>query len=132
MTKVYGSVVSVAWWFTVLILMAIAVALYFIYPYAVTSWAHSQLTTIVQANAMDCHRHGEDSCIETIVKKASVELGIELEREGFDVDAEHYKKISVDIDYRARLDFPFTGTMFGSDKHRFRRMKVEVEVKSVF
>ncbi|MFH1811100.1 MAG: hypothetical protein ABIJ09_20335 [Pseudomonadota bacterium] len=114
---------------TALILVGLAAGYYFGWPYVGSYWSNTALKGILRSNARDCGQGRTEECLTAIKSKALGELGIDLSAQDLVVSVATTNKVVFKISYRSKLEYPFTGTMFGSGKDRFHRYTFSLETK---
>lgn len=117
-----------AWWMSVLIIGGILAGVYFAWPPFAVYMGKSTMATVLRKNSMTCFQYGKEKCIEDIVQSARKE-GIVLEHAGVNVLSVARGGVRFDINYRAELKYPLTGTMFGDGKKRYKRVHLKTDVR---
>ncbi len=117
-----------SWWMGILILGAVAAAMYFAWPPVAVYFGKTSMGTIVRKHARQCFRDGKEACVQAIVDEARSE-GITIDPLDIDVSHVTRKGVHYDLTYKAELKYPFTGTMFGSGKRRFKRVHMIVKTE---
>ena len=116
---------SRAMWVTVAIVLGIAIGIYFGWPRLVAYWDNMTLKQAIKANSVSCLEPPllVEGCRAKMLKIAREQIGLELLEDDLQIDAnQNNRKIRVEVKYKARLNYPLTGTRFGASKDEFERM----------
>ena len=120
---------SHAWWVTALILVGLFAGYYFGWPYVDAYWKNTSFRVILKANARDCAQGQAEKCMSNIRAKALAELGVDLGGEDVVLTVATTHKVVFKVSYRIKLEYPFTKTMFGSGKDRYKRFRFTHDTK---
>ena len=130
-----SSVESRAVWVTVLIVVAIAVGVYLGWPRAMAYWDNTTLKQTVKANSVSCldPSVGAEGCKTKMINQIREKTGIGLLSDDLVIDInEHTRKISVEVKYKYKLNYPLTGSMFGAKKDSFVMYRYRVITESKY
>lgn len=121
--------ISRAWWVTVLIIVGLAAGYYFGWPYVGAYWKNTAFKGILKSYARTCAQEGQEKCMAEIRAKALADLAIDLGGEDVVPTLITTNKVVFKVSYRLKLEYPFTGTMFGSGKDRYMRQRFTHDTK---
>lgn len=117
-----------SWWMGLLILGALALAVYFAWPPVAVYFGKTTMGTILRKHARACHRDGQEACIKEIVDEAR-QKSIVIDPNNIQVSHITRKGVHYNLTYKAELKYPVTGTMFGDGKHRYKRVHMIVKTE---
>lgn len=126
---------SRAVWVTVVVVVAIAVGVYFGWPRLVVYWENMQFKQAIRANSISCldPRVTEEGCKQKMLQEGRQKIGLDLFSEDLQINANpQTRKVVVEVNYRARLRYPLTGSMFGAKKDQFKRYRYRVVTESKY
>lgn len=127
---------SAAWWATALIAIVLACLGYVAWPYFSAYYDNLELRQIVKARSQSCFdpevgRHG---CVQDMIDEAARVTRIAVVHDNFSF-AEFEtgtQKIAIEVDYKVKLHFPFTGRFVGSERERFVAYRFKVATEKTY
>lgn len=134
MTSSSRSTVASAVWVTVVIVIAIVIGGYFIWPQASAYWTNMNVKRVIKGKAMSCSSFkggSPEECMEPIKKAVKMETGVELNSTNLSIQSQG-KRVRIDCTYKLKLEYPITGNMLGGSSARYKRYKWVVDMESKY
>lgn len=125
---------SRAVWVSVVIVIALALGAYMGWPRLMAYWHNMNLKQGIKANSVSCldPQVGEEVCKEKMIA-AGRQGGVELQSDDLVINANpNTRKVVVEVKYKAKLEYPLTGTLFGGNKDQFVNYRYRVVTESKY